>query len=83
MRRLQSFVDPNADSAYYPWGEEYESRPEEQEKFATYFRDGATMIDYAQNRYYSSTLGRFLTADPYRNSAGPSGELESVCVCQR
>ena len=69
--RLQSFVDPNADSAYYPWGEEYESRLEEQEKFATYFRDGTTALDYARNRYYSSTLGRFVTADPYRNSAGP------------
>ena len=30
------------------------------------------MLDYARNRYYSSTLGRFMTADPYMNSAGPA-----------
>jgi RHS repeat-associated protein len=41
-------------------------------KLTPYFRDGTTALDYAQQRYYSSTLGRFLSADPYRNSAGPA-----------
>jgi RHS repeat-associated protein len=40
--------------------------------FETYYRDGTNALDYARNRHYSSTLGRFLTADPYRNSAGPA-----------
>jgi RHS repeat-associated protein len=40
-------------------------------KFATYFRDATTALDYAQNRYYASTLGRFTTPDPSRNSGGP------------
>jgi RHS repeat-associated protein len=39
------------------------------EKFATYYRDGTTGLDYAKNRYYSSILGRFMTADPYMATA--------------
>ncbi|MEK7992222.1 MAG: RHS repeat-associated core domain-containing protein, partial [Planctomycetota bacterium] len=38
------------------------------EKFATYHRD-ATNLDYADQRYYTSTWGRFLTPDPYDGSA--------------
>ena len=41
-------------------------------KFATYTRDGATGLDYADQRYYASTFGRFLTPDPYQASGGPS-----------
>jgi RHS repeat-associated protein len=40
------------------------------EKFATCYRDTKTGLDYAMNRYYWSGLGRFLTADPYTDSAG-------------
>jgi RHS repeat-associated protein len=43
----------------------------DQVKFATYTRDSATGNDYADQRYYSSTLGRFMTADPYTASGGP------------
>jgi RHS repeat-associated protein len=54
---------------YYPWGEERgTTTAQNRDKFATYFRDG-TGSDYAQNRYYESTLGRFRTPDPYRASA--------------
>jgi len=38
------------------------------DKFATYFRDSSG-LDYALNRYYSSSHGRFLTPDPYVASA--------------
>jgi RHS repeat-associated protein len=31
--------------------------------------DVTTGLDYAKNRYYSNTLGRFLTPDPKRRSA--------------
>ena len=33
------------------------------EKFATYERDGESGLDYAQARFYSSSLGRFNSAD--------------------
>jgi RHS repeat-associated protein len=39
--------------------------------FATYRRD-ATGLDYANQRYYSSTVARFLTPDPYQASGGPA-----------
>ena len=58
---------------YYPYGEERNSPqlPNDQVKFATYTRDSATGNDYADQRYYTSTLGRFMTPDPYVASAGP------------
>jgi len=55
--------------SYYPYGEEYTTTPQEREKFGTYYRDGSTGLDYARNRYYASTYGRFMTADPYLGSA--------------
>jgi RHS repeat-associated protein len=48
---------------YYPYGEEYITSLSDKDKFATHYRDGTTGLDYANNRYYSSTLGRFMTAD--------------------
>ncbi|HLG96093.1 MAG TPA: RHS repeat-associated core domain-containing protein [Bryobacteraceae bacterium] len=50
---------------YYPYGEE-RNAPQlgnDQVKFATYTRDSATGNDYADQRYYSSALGRFMTPD--------------------
>ena len=47
---------------YYPYGEEYTATAQDTEKFATYFRDGTTILDYGRNRYYVSRLGRFLSA---------------------
>ncbi|MCW5980889.1 MAG: RHS repeat-associated core domain-containing protein [Bryobacteraceae bacterium] len=52
-------------ASYFPYGEERTATAGEKDKFATYFRDGMTGLDYAQQRYYSSVVGRFLTADPY------------------
>ena len=57
-------------SGYYPYGEAVASGGNDMDRFATYYRDGTTGLDYAGNRYYSSTMGRFMSADPYRNSAG-------------
>jgi RHS repeat-associated protein len=37
---------------------------------ATYYRDSTTGLDYAQNRYYASTLGRFISPDPYKSGVG-------------
>jgi RHS repeat-associated protein len=50
---------------YYPYGEEKPSATaNERDKFATYMRD-ATGLDYADQRYFNSTWGRFVTADPF------------------
>jgi RHS repeat-associated protein len=40
-------------------------------KYATYTRDSATGMDYADQRYYSNQFGRFMTPDPYKASGGP------------
>jgi RHS repeat-associated protein len=56
-------------SRYFPYGEEQQVTSQDRDKFGTYYRDGTTGLDYAQNRYYANTLGRFLTPDPAGASA--------------
>jgi RHS repeat-associated protein len=60
---------------YFPYGEEYVATGNGREKFGTYFRDSNT-LDYADQRYYASQTGRFLTPDPYMASGGP-GDRQS------
>jgi RHS repeat-associated protein len=55
---------------YFSYGEERSNLPNDQVKFATYTRDSATGLDYADQRYYAGGAGRFLSPDPYNNSAG-------------
>ena len=56
---------------YYPYGEDRSGQTgSDTVRFATYTRDSATGNDYADQRYYSSTLGRFMTPDPYKATAG-------------
>jgi RHS repeat-associated protein len=52
---------------YFPYGEEHNSPqlPNDAVKFATYTRDSATGLDYADQRYFNSGLARFMTPDPY------------------
>ncbi len=58
---------------YYPYGQERPSATTNgTEKFTGYFRDAETGLDYADQRYHNPGTGRFLTADPYKNSAGPT-----------
>jgi RHS repeat-associated protein len=57
---------------YYPFGEEIGSTANDQFKFASTYRDSATGLDYAVNRYYASGTARFLTPDPYQASGGPA-----------
>ena len=59
---------------YFAFGEERTNitpanPPNDQEKFATYTRDAATGLDYANQRYYSSIIGRFTKPDPLADSA--------------
>jgi RHS repeat-associated protein len=53
---------------YFPHGEEYTTTTGDTDKFAKYYSDNDTGLDYARNRSYSSILGRFLTPDPYTRS---------------
>jgi RHS repeat-associated protein len=70
--RLGSVVKSGTETLrYFPWGEERTVTAHNRDKFATYHRD-ASGLDYALNRYYSSSHGRFLTPDPYVASAAPT-----------
>ncbi len=54
---------------FYPYGEEMGSGTTNgREKFATYTRE-ANGLDYANQRYYSSTCGAFTSADPLHQTA--------------
>ena len=58
---------------YLPYGEEVgTASANDRQKFATYNRDSYTGLDYADQRFYASTYGRFNTADPFMASGGPS-----------
>jgi len=57
---------------YYPFGEEITTSSNNEYKFASTYRDSATGLDYAVNRYYASSTARFLTPDPYQASGGPA-----------
>ena len=60
--------------SYFPCGEEMGTETANGvEKFGTYRREdfGNNQIDYADQRYYGSIHGRFLTPDPYEASGGP------------
>ncbi len=59
----------------FPYGVEYTTTGQDHEKFATYIRDSFTGLDYARNRFYSSTLGRFTSADPSLSSVGLGNPL--------
>ncbi len=54
---------------FYPYGDEVASTANDHEKFATYTRDSYTGLDYADQRYYSSTYGAFTSADPSHQTA--------------
>ncbi|WP_031496577.1 RHS repeat-associated core domain-containing protein [Bryobacter aggregatus] len=63
-------------SAFYPYGESKTGAAgDDKEQFATYTRDAGTGLDYADQRWYASGLGRFLTQDPllaYQSERAPS-----------
>ena len=49
---------------YYPYGQERPSATaNDTEKFTGYFRDAATGLDYADQRYHQPGVGRFMTPD--------------------
>jgi len=58
-----------ARGTFYPYGENQAGADDLQ--FATYTRDSYSGLDYADQRFYASTYGRFLTADPASRSIRP------------
>jgi RHS repeat-associated protein len=58
-------------TTFYPYGEQKSGTTSEQYDFATYWEDSESGLNYAMNRYYSSTLGRFLSPDQAQSSADP------------
>ena len=61
----------NAAGKFFPYGEDRGTPiANDQVKYATYTRDSATGLDYAEQRYYSNQFGRFMTADQYVASSG-------------
>ena len=62
----------NTAGRYYSYGEDRGTPiANDQVKYATYTRDSATGLDYADQRYYTNQYGRFMSPDPYKASAGP------------
>ncbi|MCX6614254.1 MAG: RHS repeat-associated core domain-containing protein, partial [Acidobacteria bacterium] len=60
-------------SNYYPYGESKTSTAgDDREGFATYTRDEKSGLDYADQRWYASGVGRFGTPDPFSASGSPN-----------
>ncbi len=62
-------TDRSGGARFYPYGDEITSTSNDRVKFATYTRDGFTKLDYADQRFYASAYGRYLTVDPKGSSA--------------
>jgi RHS repeat-associated protein len=75
-RMLAAMDQLGSVGTYYPWGENKGgTNPQDNFSFATYWRDSATSLDYANNRYYSNAYGRFMTPDPYMSNSGGFSEV--------
>src|SRR5579863_1339305 len=74
--RLGSAYASSTGGSYYPWGEgKAGNNPSDAWSFATYWRDSATGLDYANQRYYSNAYGRFMSVDPDLSSANGTSPL--------
>jgi RHS repeat-associated protein len=68
----------HAQSAQFlPYGDEITSTSNDRTKFATYTRDSYTGLDYADQRFYASTYGRFMTPDPYVAGGAKKGSVSN------
>jgi RHS repeat-associated protein len=56
-------------ASYLPFGEKIQGADDKKSQFDGYEEDVTTGLKYAEQRYYSSTLGRFMSPDPYEGSA--------------
>jgi RHS repeat-associated protein len=77
-RRVSTMDRLGSVGKFYPYGEaKGGTNPADTWSFATYWRDSATNLDYADQRYYSNQGGRFMTPDPYKGSSGGPGDPNS------
>ena len=67
----------NNGARFLPYGDEVTSTANDHVKFGTYARDSYTGLDYADQRFYASTYGRFNTPDPYMASGAASGSTDN------
>jgi RHS repeat-associated protein len=58
-----------SNGSYYPYGEARGTVPQDDVGYATYTNDSATGLQYADQRYYASNFGRFMSPDPYQATA--------------
>jgi RHS repeat-associated protein len=57
--------------AHLPFGEDFaESGTQQKQHFTSYERDSESGLDYAINRGYAVSAGRFMQADSYKASGG-------------
>ncbi len=56
---------------FLPFGEQIAGGTGSTHKFTGYERDAESNLDNAQARYYSSSMGRFMSPDPYNAGADP------------
>src|SRR5262249_30053854 len=66
-------LDPSGNvlgrQGHLPYGEDFaENGTQEKHHFTSYERDYESVSDYAVNRQYAPTIGRFMRSDPERNS---------------
>jgi RHS repeat-associated protein len=83
--RLGSVVATGLNAAftrrrYFPYGEEQVTTASDTEKFGTYYRDQRTNLDYADQRYYSSVYGRFLTPDRDRMCGASHSHSTGIAI---
>lgn len=70
MTNYQGGITDSLD--YLPYGEQIAGSNSTTHKFTGYERDAESGLDYAKARYYSSSLGRFMSVDPAPGEAsGP------------
>jgi RHS repeat-associated protein len=60
---------------FYPFGDEITSTSNDRTKFGTYSRDSFTGLDYADQRMYASSYGRFNTPDRHAASGKANSPL--------
>jgi len=59
-----------SNGSYYPYGEARGTVPQDDVGYATYTNDSATGLQYADQRYYASNFGRFMSPDRHRPRNG-------------
>jgi RHS repeat-associated protein len=83
--RADSTATPIRTSGHFPFGEpSYETGPQYKWKFTTYERDPDSEggLDYANARFYSSRVGRFMSRDPLTGYQGAPQSLNRYLYVQ-